>query len=164
MPIRCDRCYERARFPCADGRKVKESDTYILNHANPYSHAIGHQLGPLGVGHGETSCILLPAVCKYNAEHHANDQEQKKVLDILWRIPEVQSLASIDQKTADLGDILDAFVRELGLPRTLKEVGVGRDRIEALALTSLHDRWAVTNPVPLTEKRQVLEILERVLG
>tara|TARA_R110002060_G_scaffold50100_5_gene60949 strand:+ start:260 stop:688 length:429 start_codon:yes stop_codon:yes gene_type:complete len=25
------------------------------------SHAIGHQLGPLGVGHGETSCIMLPA-------------------------------------------------------------------------------------------------------
>ncbi|CEJ57318.1 hypothetical protein PMG11_06015 [Penicillium brasilianum] len=27
------------------------------------SHGIGHQLGPLGVGHGDTSCILLPAVC-----------------------------------------------------------------------------------------------------
>ena len=25
------------------------------------SHGIGYQLGPLGVGHGETSCIMLPA-------------------------------------------------------------------------------------------------------
>jgi alcohol dehydrogenase class IV len=33
------------------------------------SHGIGHQLGPLGVGHGETSCILLPAVLKYNYAH-----------------------------------------------------------------------------------------------
>src|SRR5271170_3476438 len=28
------------------------------------SHGIGHQLGPLGVGHSQTSCILLPAVLK----------------------------------------------------------------------------------------------------
>lgn len=40
------------------------------------SHAIGHQLGPLGVSHGETSCILLPAVCKYNAVKGANCERQ----------------------------------------------------------------------------------------
>lgn len=34
------------------------------------SHGIGHMLGPFGpVGHGETSCILLPAVQKFNAKH-----------------------------------------------------------------------------------------------
>lgn len=31
------------------------------------SDGIGHQLGPLGVGHGHTSCVLLPSVMKYNA-------------------------------------------------------------------------------------------------
>lgn len=30
------------------------------------SHGIGHQLDPLGVGHGQTSCVLLPTVLKYN--------------------------------------------------------------------------------------------------
>lgn len=35
------------------------------------SHGIGHQLGPLGVGHGETSCVLLPALCKGNARANA---------------------------------------------------------------------------------------------
>lgn len=40
------------------------------------SHAIGHQLGPLGVGHGETSCIMLPAVCKWNLKVGANNDRQ----------------------------------------------------------------------------------------
>ena len=39
------------------------------------SHGIGHQLRPLGVGHGETSCILLLAVLSYNA---------RAVKDIIW--------------------------------------------------------------------------------
>jgi alcohol dehydrogenase class IV len=42
------------------------------------SHAIGHQLGPLGVGHGETSCVMLPAVCKFNAAKKANVERQEK--------------------------------------------------------------------------------------
>lgn len=45
------------------------------------------------------------------------------------------------------------------MPRSL-EVGVGRDALDELAANSLHDRWCKTNPVPLTEKKQVLEILE----
>lgn len=48
------------------------------------------------------------------------------------------------------------------MPRTLKEVGVGREKLEALAANCLKDAWLKTNPVPLTEKKQVLEILEWV--
>jgi alcohol dehydrogenase class IV len=40
---------------------------------------------------------------------------------------------------------------------------VGRDALDELAANSLHDRWCKTNPVPLTEKGQVLEILEMVV-
>ena len=130
------------------------------------SHAIGHQLGPLGVGHGETSCILLPAVCKYNAAHNANLERQQKVLDIFWKIPEVQQAAGtkgLNQKTASLGDVLDAIIRKLGLPRRLEEFEIGKEKINGLAETSLQDRWAVTNPVPLREKSQVVEILEMAL-
>ena len=91
---------------------------------------------------------------------------QNKVLGILWHIPEVQMLAlagGLDMKTIDLVDILDAIIRELGQPRTLKAVGITRDSIEALAANSLHDRWCATNPVPLTKKGQIIEILEAVL-
>ncbi|MCJ1404045.1 hypothetical protein MMC11_007269 [Xylographa trunciseda] len=130
------------------------------------SHGIGHQLGPLGVGHGETSCILLPAVCKYNAKHRANLHQQEKALDILLEIPEVRKAldsAHLATPDADLGGVLDVVIRELGMPRSLKDVGVGREKLDGLAENSLHDRWCVTNPVPLERKGQVLEILEMVV-
>lgn len=129
------------------------------------SHGIGHQLGPLGVGHGETSCILLPAVCKFNAAHNANRERQAKVREFLIRDPvvlEVLKSRSVNIEESDLGDILDAIFRELGMPRLLGEVKVGRDQLDGLAENSLHDRCCQSNPVPLKQKSQVLEILEMV--
>ena len=35
---------------------------------------------------------------------------------------------------AHLGDVLDAVIRELGMPRSLKEVGVGREKFAELAV------------------------------
>ena len=129
------------------------------------SHGIGHQLGPLGVGHGETSCILLPDVCRLNAP--INGTQQRKVLSILWNEPlvaEILAKAELYQGYADLGDVLDTLFKELGMPRSLKDVGVGRDKLESLATGSLTDRWCKTNPKPLTEKDHVLEILQAVAG
>lgn len=137
-----------------------------VSHAVPLgaSHAIGHQLGPLGVGHGETSCVLLPAVCKFNASRNANNLRQMAVKELLLN-DEVVEKALGDRRVADLdlGDILDAIIRELGMPRTLKEVNVGWDQLDALASNSLQDVWIKTNAFPITEKSQVMEVLEMVI-
>ncbi|EHY55642.1 hypothetical protein HRR83_007857 [Exophiala dermatitidis] len=134
------------------------------------SHGIGHQLGPLGVGHGETSCILLPAVCKWNAKAGANIDRQKYCKQVLLRSPVVQELLrakyGADQDKIDrldLGDVLDAIFKDLGMPRSLKDVGVGRDKLDGLAENSLRDHWCQTNAKPLVEKSQVMEILEMVV-
>jgi alcohol dehydrogenase class IV len=131
------------------------------------SHGIGHQLGPLGVGHGETSCVLLPAVCKFNARYsEANRARQDRVRALLVADPVVDGVLRARTMVSgelDLGDVLDAVIRELGMPRSLREVGVGREQLDGLAENSLHDRWCISNPVPLREKRQVLEILESVV-
>ena len=151
-----------ARFNCQLGviEAMKAGSLYGVPMGA--SHGIGHQLGPMGVGHGETSCILLPAVCKYNRS--VNAKQQQKVQDALVSEPELQSLlhdAGLDE-TADLGDMLDAIFRFLGMPRSLKEFGIGEDRLESLANNSLHDRWLPTNPRPISEKAQVMEILQMV--
>ncbi|KAI2788707.1 Dehydrogenase FUM7 [Penicillium oxalicum] len=128
--------------------------------------AIGSKSWYWPSGHGETSCILLPAVCKYNARHNANCERQARVRDVLLSDPvvtEILQLHSSSSDTLDLGDILDLVIRELGMPRSLTDVGVGRDKVDGLAENSLHDRWCRTNPVPLTDKSQVLEILDMVL-
>lgn len=146
---------------------VIEAMSVVFQHGVPMgaSHGIGHQLGPLGVGHGETSCILLPAVCKYNTP--ANRKQQKKVLDILWGNENVRKTLeanSLQQESNDLGDVLDVIISHLGMPRSLKAAGIDEDRLDQLAENSLHDRWCGTNPRPLTDKTQVLEILEMVKG
>ncbi|KAJ0419802.1 alcohol dehydrogenase [Aspergillus carlsbadensis] len=130
------------------------------------SHGIGHQLGPLGVGHGDTSCILLPAVCKYNARHGANNEKQARLCEFLLEQPGVPDLLQsrgLLKEKVNLCDVLDAIIRALGLPRSLSEVGVSRGQLDELATNSLHDRWCATNPVPLVDKGQVLEILEMVI-
>ncbi|KAJ5959820.1 uncharacterized protein N7479_006970 [Penicillium vulpinum] len=130
------------------------------------SHGIGHQLGPLGVGHGETSCVLLPAVCKYNAKDNANREKQASVRQFMIQDPVVSEVVrsrSVNVEASDLSDILDAIIRELGMPRSLSDVKVGRDQLDELAENSLHDHFCKTNPVPLNEKSQVLEILEMVV-
>lgn len=76
---------------------------------------------------------------------------------------EVLQTRSVSVENSDLGDILDAIIRELGMPRSLSDVRVGRDKLDGLAAHSLHDRWCQSNPVPLKEKSQVLEILEMVV-
>ena len=70
----------------------------------------------------------------------------------------------VRDRGADLADVLDALLRALGVPRSLREVGVGREALRGLALGSLSDRWVRSNPVPLRESGQVLEILEMVVG
>lgn len=63
----------------------------------------------------------------------------------------------------DLGDVLDLYIRALGMPRSLQDVGVGRDKLESLATNALKDHWIQTNPIKITEKGQVIEILEMVV-
>ncbi|KAG6360849.1 hypothetical protein INS49_011916 [Diaporthe citri] len=129
------------------------------------SHGIGHMMGPMGVGHGETSCILLPAVCKYNAR--VTGEKQARIREVLWDITLCRQLFSskgLREDQADLGDLLDVVVRALGMPRTLKEKGITGEKVHELARMSLKDTWLATNPVPLTTEEEVLKVLSMVRG
>ena len=133
------------------------------------SHAIGHQLGPLGVPHGITSCLMCPAVMKYNIKHGQDPEiprRQEMVRKILWSEPEVErtfTAAGLGQDTADLSDLLDCIIRAVGMPRTLRELNIEQKQISGLAERALHDQWSPTNPVPLLKAEQVAEILQMAL-
>lgn len=102
---------------------------------------------------------------KFNAK--ANADRQAIVLDAFWDEPDIAaalSRHSLVRGQADLGDALDAVIRELGLPRTLKDYGIGRDRLEQVAESSLRDVCCQWNVIPLERKEQVLGILEMCLG
>ena len=150
----------KCQFGCMSYMKVM-----VLKIPLGASHGIGRQLGPYNVPHGETSCILMPAVAKYNSR--VNATQQARIADVLWDdtvIASVFEARGLRRDKADLGDALDAIIRELHMPRDLKSVGVRREDLENIAENSLNDPWCKTNPVPLTDQKQVLEILAMVAG
>lgn len=136
------------------------------------SHGIGHQLGPLGVGHGETSCVLLPNVLQFNWRYgdRLARQRQARVRAVFWSAPGLRELferkgledgggGSDASDVTEVGDLLDVYLRELGVPRTLRAVGIRREQLEALAESSLKEQFTTNGPVKIG-KREVAEILE----
>lgn len=128
------------------------------------SHGIGHQLGLLGVGHGETSCIILPWVLRYNW-HHGNETVRRRLelaIDTFWRqekVAETLRAAGLARQDADLGDVVGAYISALGLPRTLGQFGIKDKQLGGLAESAMKDWCTQINPVSL-DKENVLEILQ----
>jgi maleylacetate reductase len=97
------------------------------------SHGIGHVLGGTAhVPHGYTSCVMLPHVLRFNEP--VNAERQKWVSEALGRPDEAA------------GDAVAALIASLGLPATLRDVGVKTEQLDAIAVGSMHDRWVHTNP------------------
>jgi maleylacetate reductase len=110
------------------------------------SHAIGHILGgTCDVPHGYTSCIMLPAVLRWNVS--INRDRQKLVAEAMGK-PGIEA-----------SDVLHEFISGLGMPRTLGEVGVEKDQFERVAQNTMHDRWIYTNPRKIDGPANVIEIL-----
>ena len=88
------------------------------------SHGIGYVLGAVyDVPHGYTSCVMLPAVMRWNKS--ANAERQALVA------------AAMGRPDADAGDVLDEFIRGLGMPRSLRDVKVGPEHFDRIALAAM---------------------------
>ena len=56
--------------------------------------------------------------------------------------------------------IVAALVADLGLPGTLRDVGVKPEQLERIAVESMHDRWVHTNPRKITGPADVRALLD----
>jgi maleylacetate reductase len=111
------------------------------------SHGIGYVLGALfDIPHGHTSCIMLPAVMRWNKP--ANAARQALVS------------AAMGHPGEDAADVLDAFIAGLGMPRSLAAVKVGRDTFDRMAEQAMGTPWVPRNPHRIDGPAQVREILE----
>lgn len=111
------------------------------------SHAIGHVLGgTYGVPHGLTSCVALPAVLAWN-EGVADDRQAL-----------VASLMGHPGRSAAAA--VTALATALGLPTRLSDVGIAPDQFQAIAEATLHDRGVRSNPRPIRDAADVVEILK----
>jgi maleylacetate reductase len=110
--------------------------------------ALRHQLGgALGVPHGEASTIVLPHVVRWNADVAA---------------------APLSRAAGALGgsgptavvDRIEQLIVELELPSRLRDVGVDHESFPHVADLVLADRALATNPRPVTDPDDVIEVLE----
>jgi maleylacetate reductase len=108
------------------------------------SHGIGYILGAArGVPHGITSCVMLHAVMRWNAP--VNAARQRDIARILGG--------------EEAGVAIEAFVRGLGLPTRLHELGITEAEIPELAARWTGDAPIATNPRPVRSAADVEAIL-----
>jgi maleylacetate reductase len=111
------------------------------------SHGIGYVLGAVfDIPHGHTSCIMLPAVMRWNKP--ANVERQALVS------------AAMGHPGEDAADVLDAFIAGLGMPRSLGAVKIGSENFTRIAEQAMATPWVPRNPRRIADPAQVREILE----
>jgi maleylacetate reductase len=110
------------------------------------SHGIGYVLGAaFGVPHGYTSCVMLPAVMRWNKPDYGGRQELVS--------------AAMGHPGEDAAEVLDWFIRDLGMPRSLHAVKIGPEHFEAIAEQAMATPWIPRNPRKIDGPAQVREIL-----
>ncbi len=111
------------------------------------SHGIGYVLGAaFGVPHGHTSCVMLPAVMRWNKSENA--ERQALVYE------------AMGHPGGDASELLDAFMRDLGMPRSLRDVGIGPDNFDRIAEQAMGTPWVPRNPRHIAGPAQIREILD----
>ena len=112
------------------------------------SHGLGHALGgTAGMSHGETSCVMLPHVLRYNMPVNA---ERQAVI-----------AAAVGRPGAPLADIVAELVAHLGLPARLRDSGVSEAVLGKVAEAALHDPMLDTNPRPIRSLAVVEDLLRQ---
>ncbi|HEY2248539.1 MAG TPA: iron-containing alcohol dehydrogenase [Bradyrhizobium sp.] len=144
--VKADRNDLDARMDCQIGTWLS---TGALTSGVPMgaSHGIGYVLGAAhGVPHGYTSCVMLPSVMRWNKS--VNADRQKLVAE------------AMGHPGKDAGDVLDAFIRNLGMPRSLREVHVAPEHFDSIAKAATATPWVPRNPRRIEGPADVKEILE----
>jgi maleylacetate reductase len=116
-----------------------------------FSHWMVHIIGPLAsVPHSEAACVLMLAQARWS-EHHASIQHGN-VMRLLGR-------------SGSFADVLDDLLADLGLPRTLQDLGLSPEQVESFIQPALdHPQVTRNNLRPITtaaDLRAVLHLADR---
>jgi alcohol dehydrogenase class IV len=115
-------------------------------------HGLSHALGSLAepsLHHGTLNAVLLPPVLRFNAEVAAE------------RIARLKAAMNVPAATA-----LDRFIEKLnaamGLPASLKAMGVPASVIDEMADKAFRDHSTATNPRPVSREDYVAMLNEMI--
>lgn len=105
-------------------------------------HGMAHPLGAFyNTPHGVANAILLPHVMRYNA-----DFSGEKFRDIARAMGENVDGVSLEQARQSAVDAVFRLNRDVGIPPNLRDVGVRKEDIPALAQAAFADVCTGGNP------------------
>ena len=108
---------------------------------------LGAVLGAtFAVAHGHTSCVMLPAVLRWNAAVNADRQRDLS-----------QAMGAPERPAHEL---VKELIAGLDQPVTLRGVGIKRENLEEIARRALDYHPVKVNPRPVRTTADVMEILE----
>jgi len=111
------------------------------------SHALSYGLGGIAeVPHGLTSCVLLPAVLRWN---EAADGERQAAIAETLGVPGLSASAAV------LG-----LIKDLSLPSRIRDVGVEESLLPSIADYAITNPWMLNNPRPVNSTDDAMEILK----
>jgi len=101
-------------------------------------HSLSHPVGAVyDTHHGLTNAVVMPYVLEFNREAI----EEKMVRLAAW-------LGLPNPSFKSVMSWVIALRKEIGIPHTLKDIGVGSERIDELSEMAAVDPTAGSNPVP----------------
>lgn len=101
------------------------------------AHAMAAPLGELHLHHGAIIGVLMPHILRFNKDHAGE------------AIAQIRSAADI-AASVEVHDWMSEFVRGIGLPTTLSELGVESGLLPKIADKAVKDHLTATNPRPAT--------------
>ena len=121
------------------------------------AHALAHTVGALhGVPHGAACGIVLPKVMRYNAEY---------ATEALVQIAQALGVDTKNMKDLDAAlaaaDAMEALMKEVGAPASLKAMGVPEDALPLDAFHAIVDPCVIFNPRPVSDPNDLVEILKQ---
>lgn len=144
----------------ARGRMLVASATAGLAVTNALlgiTHGIAHSLGAVaGVPHGFANALLLPFGMEWNL-----DFCEKAFSDLAVAAFGSEDTGSERQNALKAIQCVRALSSEIGLPQSLRELGVSKDCFDAVAELTLGDGSLVTNPREVSGPEDILEILAK---
>ncbi|TFZ04390.1 iron-containing alcohol dehydrogenase family protein [Ramlibacter rhizophilus] len=121
------------------------SGLVLVNARTALHHAICHAIGSVtGAAHGEANAVMLPHALRFN---------RPCVEEALAR-----ASAVVGQ---DVIDWTESFAAALGVPRRLRDIGVGEDALAAIARKTMGERGLYFNPRQVENDGEILDLLRQ---
>ena len=119
-------------------------------------HAMSHPVSAyFDVPHGVANAILLPTIMEFNAL--ADDGKYKKIYNYV-----AETTAGDDFEPIDLIAVLKELNASFGIPASLSEAGVTKDKFDAMADDAMKSGNIAVNP-RTTTKKDILALYQKAL-